>query len=428
MNRPRIAFAGMTHLGLCSAAAAASKGFSVLGFDPDKSVADSIAAGRLSVLEPGLDTLLIEQRARLAFAADPARLAECELIYVAWDVPTDDEGRSDLGGVERLLAQVQDAARADATIVVLSQVPPGFTRAHRKPDRALYYQVETLVFGRAVERALTPERIILGCADPRAPLPPALSTYLGAFGCPILPMTYESAELCKISINCCLAASISVANTLAELCERVGADWSEIAPALRLDARIGPQAYLAPGLGIGGGNIERDLASVVRLAAQFRTNGAVVESFIANSAHRKDWAIRTLREALLDAAPNATIGVLGLAYKQNTRSIKNSPALALIGHLAGCTVRVFDPAVPASAVSHPRLVAAADPLDAARDADALAVMTPWPVFRELDSAALAKRMRGRLLLDPYRLFDPEETRRAGFDHRVLGASAAVKAG
>lgn len=425
MSLHRIAFAGMTHLGLCSAAAAASKGFSVLGFDPDAAVVESIAAGRLPVLEPGLEALIREHRNRLVFGSDATRLAECDLVYVACDVPTDDEGRSDLGGVERMLELVQGAARADASIVVLSQVPPGFTRAHRRPGRPIHYQVETLVFGRAVDRAIAPERFIVGCADARAPLPPALQAYLAAFGCPILPMGYESAELCKISINCCLAASISVANTLAELCERIGADWSEIAPALRLDGRIGPQAYLAPGLGIGGGNIERDLASVVRMAEQFGTDGVVVQGFVANSTHRKDWAIRILREALLAASPGATIGILGLAYKENTRSVKNSPALALIRHLAGCTMRVFDPAVPASEVKHARVIAAADALDAARDADALAVMTPWPEFRQLDCAAFAKRMRGRLLLDPYRVFDPEKARRAGLDHRVIGAGATA---
>src|SRR5208282_6722957 len=102
-----------------------------------------------------------------------------------------------------------------------------------------------------------PERFIVGCAEPRGPLPAALQSFLESFACPILPMAYESAELAKISINFCLVASISVANTLAEICEQVGADWSDIAPALKLDKRIGPGAYLSPGLGIAGGNLER---------------------------------------------------------------------------------------------------------------------------------------------------------------------------
>jgi len=117
----------------------------------------------------------------------------------------------------------------------------------------LFYQVETLIFGQAVERALAPERVIVGCRDPKAALPEPYSTYLKAFDCPILPMRYESAELSKISINVCLVASIGATNMMAELCEGIGADWSEIVPALRLDRRIGRHAYLAPGLGIAGG-------------------------------------------------------------------------------------------------------------------------------------------------------------------------------
>src|SRR6202007_1428128 len=104
-----------------------------------------------------------------------------------------------------------------------------------------------------------------------------------AFGCPILPLRYESAELAKISINFCLVASIGVANTLAELCESIGADWAEIVPALRLDRRIGPHSYLSPGLGIAGGNLERDLRTVLDLAADRRADTGIVEAWIANS-------------------------------------------------------------------------------------------------------------------------------------------------
>src|SRR4029079_1307298 len=135
-----------------------------------------------------------------------------------------------------------------------------------------------------------------------------------AFGCPILSMGYESAELTKIAINACLVSSISVANTLAELCENIGADWSEIAPALKLDRRIGQYSYLAPGLGIAGGNLERDLATVERFAAKHHTDAGVVRAWVTTSRHRRDWAAQTIRRVLLDANPKATLAVWGLAY------------------------------------------------------------------------------------------------------------------
>src|SRR6185295_14847149 len=322
---PRIGFAAMTHLGLNSGVAAAEKGFETVCFDAGRVLIDRLGKGDLPVLEPDLPELLATNRARITFTAEAADLRQCDLVYVALDVPTDDAGKSDLAGLDRMLELVIPALGPKAALAVLSQVPPGFTRARMRPGLSLYYQVETLIFGRAMERALSPERFIVGCADPAQPLPPALRTYLEAFGCPILPMRFESAELTKIAINCCLVSSIGVANTLAELCEGIGAVWSEIAPALKLDRRIGPHAYLSPGLGIAGGNLERDLATVIRLAQATGSDAGVVRAWLANSRHRRDWAARTIKRVLLDANPEATVAVWGLAYKENTDSVKNSP-------------------------------------------------------------------------------------------------------
>jgi UDPglucose 6-dehydrogenase len=312
--------------------------------------------------------------------------------------------------------------KTDAVMVALSQVPPGFTRAlGLRPPGRLYYQVETLVFGQAVERATKPERFIVGCADPTTPLDPRLRAVLDAFACPILPMRYESAELAKISINCCLVASVTVANTLAELCERIGADWSEIAPALKLDRRIGPYAYLGPGLGIAGGNLERDLATVVRLAATHGTEAGLIAAWQRNSRYRRDWPLRQLQARVLSRVADPVIGILGVTYKENTRSIKNSPAVALIKALAGCRLRVFDPEVHAQAEWHPRLTIVDTALTVCDGADALAIVTPWPQFRALAPADIARRLRGRVVVDPFSMLDRAAAAAAGLEHIVLGA-------
>lgn len=415
-----IGFAGLSHLGLVSSAAAAAKGFAVVAHDGDAAIVDAVSAGRLPIFEPGLAELIAGHRARLRYTADIAALGACDLVYVATDVPTDARGTSDLSSIDALVARLLPVLRADAVLVVLCQVPPGFTRRVALPPERLFYQVETLVFGDAVARARHPERFILGCADPARPLPPALAAHLQAYGCPVLPMRYESAELAKIAINCCLAASITVANSLAELSERLGADWSEIAGSLRLDRRIGPHAYLTAGLGIAGGNIERDLATVVRLAEAHGTDGQPIASAIANSRHRRDWVQRVLEsEGVLDDT-GRVVAMLGLAYKENTRSIKNSPALAVLGRLTGHAVRLFDPEVPAAESGHSRVVAARDALDALDGADVLALMTPWPAFREISAEAVAARLRGRLVVDPYRLLDGPALRRLGFRYHAIG--------
>jgi len=422
MSLPKIAYAGMTHLGLCSAIGAASKGFDTTGFDPDCALTAGLAPGHLPVAEPQLDNMLRDNSARIHFTSDAAALAQCDLVYVAPDVPTDDAGQSNLSGLDTLLKTVLDNTSEKTVVVVLSQVPPGFTRARQQANRQIYYQVETLVFGRALERATLPERFIVGTPDPAKPLPAALETYLKAFGCPILPMRFESAELTKIAINCCLVASVTVANTLGELCERINADWSEIAPALKLDKRIGAFSYLSAGLGIAGGNLERDLATVIRFSEEYGTDAGLIKAFVASSKHRKDWALRTLHEELLAKKPDAVVGVLGLAYKENTHSIKNSPSIALIRQLTPYQLQLFDPIVPASSAPHPSAKDAGSALDAAKGADAVAIMTPWPEFREISPAALAKTMRGKLVLDPYRVLDYGKAAAAGLNIRTLGVS------
>jgi UDPglucose 6-dehydrogenase len=422
MTAPVVGFAGMTHLGLVSASAVAGRGVEVVCFDADPALIDRLARRDWPVLEPGLDELIRGNGARQRFTGRRDDLKACDVVYVAPDVPTDDRGASDVSGLTALIRDLAGAMRSDAVMVVLSQVPPGYTRAlGGLPPERLYYQVETLVFGQAVERATKPERYIVGCADPAAPLEARFRAVLDAFGCPILPMRYESAELAKISINCCLVASVTVGNTLAELCERIGADWSEIAPALKLDRRIGPYAYLTPGLGIAGGNLERDLTTVQRLSEAHGTEAGLIAAWLRNSRYRRDWPLRQLQARVLSRIADPLIGVLGVTYKENTHSLKNSPAVALIRELTTARLCVFDPAVRASAEWHSRLALAEDALAACAGADALVIMTPWPQFRSLEPAAIAGRLRGRVVVDPFSVLNRAAAAAAGLEHVVLGA-------
>jgi len=417
-----IGFAGMTHLGLNTAVASAALGQRPACFDNDPAHVANLSAGRPHVLEPDLERLMREHADRLAFTSRVQDLAACGLVYVAPDVPTDDQGTSDLGVLRALIAQVDAALPADAVMVVLSQVPPGFCRALAlSPGRRLYYQVETLIFGQAVDRALHPERFIIGCADPRQPLPTVYRDYLEVFDCPLLPMRYESAELAKISINCCLVASVAVANTLAEICEHSGADWSEIVPALKKDKRIGPHAYLAPGLGIAGGNLERDLNTVIGLADRYGTDAGTVRAWIDNSRYRKNWVLRVLHQRVFPQAPEAVIALWGLAYKQDTNSTKNSPALELAGQLGGFRVQAYDPVVRASSLPGMSLVEAASALEACAGADVLAIMTPWAEFARQSPVEVLARMKGRIIIDPYRVLVEAASGMEGLTYVTLGA-------
>lgn len=421
-----IGFAGLSHLGIVSSIAAAAKGFDVLGYDAAQSICDDLSGAVLPIYEPELHDLLSNNKARIQFSANARALAQCDIVYVSLDVSTNDSGQSDLTALNELIDSIEPHLANGCCLVVLCQVPPGYSRAlvakyrQRWASRkiTLFYQVETLIFGRAVERALYPERLIVGCAEVEQNLLPVYRAFLESFGCPILPMRFESAELTKISINLYLVASVSVANTLAELCESIGADWYEIMPALKLDRRIGQYAYLSPGLGIAGGNLERDLATISNLAQVANADDGIVRAFIANSQRRQAWALQAIKTTVLAEYAEPNLAIWGLAYKVNTKSIKNSPSLALINNLHGVRLKTYDPEVRDIASAEVEMCASA--LDACDGAHALVVMTPWAEFAAIGLHALKERMAGSYIIDPYRVLDEKHCCEQGFCYITLG--------
>lgn len=421
-----IGFAGLSHLGIVSSVASAAKGEAVLAFDPDAARCETLAQGTLPITEPGLPQLWADARARVRLTSDPRDLQACPLVIISADVPTSAENRSDLSAIQQLLETVAAHAVDGTVLVLLSQVPPGFTRAaaqRLRPGLTLLYQVETLVFGQAVERALAPERLIVGCRDPRQPLPQAYAAWAARFACPVLAMRYESAELAKIAINLFLTSCVTTTNTLAALCEAIGADWAEIAPSLRLDRRIGPHAYLTPGLGLSGGNLERDLMTVDTLARAHGTDAGIVDAWLDHSRSRRDWVLRQLHAEVLSQVPQPLIAVWGLAYKPQTHSMKNAPALALLEALRGIPVRAYDPAARLEISAWPSVTQVSSALEACDGADALAVMTPWPEFAAVDLAHAQARMRHRALIDPFGAIDQARSEALGFRYARLGTPA-----
>lgn len=248
MNDDPIGFLGLSHLGVVMSACWASLGDRVIA------VGDPVA-----VFEPGLSEL--DTADRLTITRHPADLAPCGFVFVTLDT-------SDADLVDRLVESAEPYLRPDAVLVMMSQIPPGTTRqlALRWSPRDFYYLAETLITGRAVWRCLHPDRFIVGYAQ--RPIPWRLRAALERFRCPILPMSYESAELAKVAVNLYLANSIEYANRMARAATLVGAQWlAEVVPALRLDPRIGAEAYLRPGE--VGPNLARDIRTLEHLEAQY---------------------------------------------------------------------------------------------------------------------------------------------------------------
>ena len=420
----KVGFAGLSHLGLVSGICAASKGVHVVCYDSNSDLIASLRRSSLPVFEPDLDALLGKSIQQILFSDNLANLGSCEIVYISLDVKTDNQNVSDLSGLEKLILDVAKLMKSGATLVVLSQVPPGFTRRIAgllgKVSFHLIYQVETLIFGRAVERALLPERYIIGTTDSKLPLPPNYKQFLETYGCPLLVMKYESAELAKISINLFLSASVSTTNSIAELCEKIGADWNEIVPSLKLDKRIGPHAYLAPGLGISGGNIERDLETFASIANAHGTDADVIKSYSSNSRYRKNWVLRTLQKEVLGKNPQAQIAMWGIAYKQETKSIKNSPAIALLEGLEGVSMKAYDPQAELPIGRFPNVKQMPTAVESCIGSQALVVMTPWPEFSKVDLRKVKQALGALVVIDPLGLLDQDQCAELGFTYFKLG--------
>jgi len=422
-----ICFAGLSHLGIIHSLATTAKGFEVIGFDPNNDLCHQLSEGKFPISEPGLSELFTKHRSQCRFTSEVSDLKKCQLIFASLDVATHPNNQSDLNPLNELLEKILPSIPSDSVLVILSQVPPGFTSSLKTKIEAtpsnpqLFYQVETLIFGNAVERALQPERYIIGCNTPEKPLPEVYSEWLNAFQCPILPMHYESAELTKIAINMFLVSSVSTTNTIANLCEKIGARWHEIAPALKLDKRIGPHAYLSPGLGLAGGNLERDLVTFQTLANQHGTDSEVVHAWQNNSHYRRHWVLRELSGRLPKASTPSQIAVWGLAYKINTNSIKNSQSIELLQATPHLNKRVYDPQVRLDkSFSIPSIIQVEKPIEACTDASVLIVMTPWPEFKNVNLQRVAEAMPGRIIIDPFGVLNGVEAKKLGFDYIQLG--------
>lgn len=397
----KVAYFGLSHLGIVSSISLASKHVLCIGVDLDSKLVGKLARQEWPIQEPGIDEAFNEAKGFITFSSDPKLLRGCDIIYISKDVPTDDFGRSNLGEVKILIELAAQNISKETQIVILCQVPPGFTRRMKKYHSNISYQVETLVFGQAFSRAITPERIIVGVDHPDMPLDVNLEYILTQFSCPILLMDYESAEFTKISINAFLAASITTTNSLNEIAKSIGAKWDSIKQALQLDRRIGEYAYLKPGLGISGGNIERDLQTLDELEQISMGESNLFRTYLENSQRQKRWIFDSINENILKINAKSRIGILGIAYKEGTDSIKNSVALEVIDSFTDNIVGVYDPVavLPSKFKTIRQFECAEDCIGAA---DAVVVLTPWEQFSSSSFFQLfVEKAKPFLIIDPY---------------------------
>ncbi|HMC06036.1 MAG TPA: UDP-glucose/GDP-mannose dehydrogenase family protein [Solirubrobacterales bacterium] len=422
-QRP-IGVIGVGWVGLVTAVCFADRGHEVIAMDIDEAKVDALRAGEVPIHEPGLGELLERNRERLRFAARmPEVLDSARLLFCCVDTPPTYSGDADLSRVRAVVSDLSDDG--DHLLVMKSTVPSGTGRAIRRdaPDLPYVSCPEFLKEGTAIDDFLHPDRVVIG-ADPGDEWAgDQVEAIYRPLGGEIVRTDVASAEMIKLAANAFLATKISFINEIANVCEEVGADVTEVARGMGLDERIGP-SFLRAGVGYGGSCFPKDVSALKQLAGNSGYHFQLLTSVIEVNELQKRRVIGKL-EKHLGSLVGKRVALLGLAFKPKTDDMREASSLVLASRLQGegATVRGYDPVAENRARELlPGIELLDSPEAALEGADAAILVTEWPEFAELDWESLAKRMKAPVLIDGRNYLDPERLRGAGFAYEGIGRS------
>ena len=430
-----ICMIGAGYVGLVSAACFSEFGWTVTCIDKDHSRVESLKRGEVPIYEPGLDDLMQRNMAagRLSFSTDlgPAA-ASADLIFLAVGTPKRrGDGHADLSYIYAAVSEIAPHLNGFTVITTKSTVPVGTSReiARRlkelRPDAdfAVCSNPEFLREGSAIQDFTHPDRVLVGCEDPRArEIMERLYKPLALRNAPIMFVSPESAELAKYAANAFLAMKISFINEVADLCEEVGANVQEVAEAIGKDRRIGDK-FLHPGPGFGGSCFPKDVSALIRIAREARSPLSLVEQVQRVNDERKISMASRIERAAGGSVRGKVIAVLGVTFKPNTDDMRDAPSLVVIPMLQerGASIRAYDPQGRKYAESLlPGVEWCSNAIEAATSADIVVVLTEWNEFRALNLGALREVMRGDVLVDLRKIYQPREAIAEGFRYSSIG--------
>src|SRR5882757_3069695 len=425
----RIAVIGTGYVGLTTGACLASLGHRVVCADVDEAKVARLCQGEVDILEPGLPELVSAGLAsgRLSFVLG-ARSAinelddGAEVVFLCVPTPMGVGGMADLGAVESVVDEVRDLLRPNSVVVNKSTVPVGTAERTAelidRSDVAVVSNPEFLREGAAVHDFLNPDRIVVGSVSQDAA--ERVASLYARLGAPTVLTDAASAELVKYAANCFLAMKLSYINAVSELCERLGADISDVTEGMGYDRRIG-QSSMSPGPGWGGSCLPKDTSAMLQVADAADFEFRLLRATIDTNERQRQRIVDKIRLAVTGrrggSLSHVRLGIYGLTFKANTDDLRDSPALAVAALLrqAGAELVAYDPAVRADTM-RPELSAVTvvdDPYLVGKEVDALVILTEWPEFRTLDWARLATAVRIPTVVDTRNLLDKDVLRRAG---------------
>jgi UDPglucose 6-dehydrogenase len=436
----RIAIVGTGYVELAYAVAFAELGNIVTARDIDASRVDQLSQGIAPLYEPGLAELLRRNldSGRLRFTTSLSlAVPEADFVFICVGTPSLSSGEADMRQVRDASVQIGRHLQPGRRVVIVnkSTMPIGsgdFVSEVMKQvappgsEFAVVSNPEFLREGQAIKDIFSPDRIVLGSDDIEASR--AVAALYTSTAAPVLYTDPRSAEMVKYASNAFLATKISFINEVAQVCARLNADVLTVARGLGMDSRIGSQ-FLEAGLGFGGSCFPKDVAALTRMADAAGLHPQLLRAVVQiNTDMRRQFVHRA--EELLGGLDGRVIAVLGLAFKQDTDDLRDSPALSVVAMVEerGGLVRAYDPAAMDNARRVlPTVTMCLSAYEAARGADAVMVVTPWQEFRDIDLRTLRREMRGNLLLDGRNLYDPENARASGLKYEGIGRQQHGKA-
>lgn len=433
----KIAVVGTGYVGLVTGTCFAECGNEVTCIDKDERKVRTLKEGGIPIYEPGLHEMVQRNVAarRLKFTSDlAAGVQPAQIVFVAVGTPQGDDGAADLRTVWAVIDDLAAAINGPKLVVIKSTVPIGTnSEAARRMAAKCPHAVdlasnpEFLKEGTAIEDCMKPDRVVVGVRRPEVAevlhelYAPVLGTHK-----PFLAMSPESAEMTKYAANAMLATKISFINEMANLCERVGADITDVRRGIGHDSRIGFQ-FLWPGPGFGGSCFPKDISALHYLSKHVGYPSLMMQAVSDVNERQKQVLTRKIEAHFGADLRGKTIAVWGLAFKPGTDDIREAPALVLIQNMldAGVSLRVHDPeAVPnVRAIYGDRLTYCDRPYGALEGADALAIVTEWREYRSPDFEVMRRLMRTPLIFDGRNIYELKEISEEGFAYHSIGRAS-----
>jgi len=427
----KLSIIGTGYVGLVTGTCFAEVGHHVICVDNNAEKVKMLQAGGIPIYEPGLEELVKKNVAagRLSFTTSTAEgVQKSDVVFIAVPTPPQPDGSVDLSYIEKVARDIAAAITSYKIVVDKSTVPvktgEKVTETIKRycPAKAEFDVVSNPEFlreGFAVGDLMKPDRIVIGTRTQRPVA--AMKEIYTPFNAPIIVTDINSAELIKHAANSFLALKISYINAIANVCEAAGANVQEVANGIGLDDRIG-RRFLNAGLGFGGSCFPKDLSAFIKIAEQIGYDFKLLKEVQNINANQMERFLKKITDTLW-VLKDKKIGVLGLAFKQNTDDVRSSPAIDLCQRLLneGATLRVHDPKAMDKAKSLLPNVTYVDDMNAVEQGcDALVLATEWDEFKQLDLAKAKQSLSHPILFDGRNLFDPAEMEKLGWIYKSVG--------